>query len=139
MRRQVLKYKRFTQNMQQITTNNCQKLREQKFVFLKMSYFADIVNNNLAYLLFTIWFIVTKMKKNNLLILWLSVLCWSVTFKKRVRMSLNLHEILKLPPSLILNLKNEKNQLLTLQISNMFTFLSINKEQKAYIKNLKMF
>ena len=69
MRRQVLKYKRFTQNMQQITTNNCQKLREQKFVFLKMSYFEDIVNNNLAYLLFTIWFIVTKMKKNNLLIL----------------------------------------------------------------------
>ena len=55
--------------MQQITTNNCQKLREQKFVFLKMSYFADIVNNNLAYFLFTIWFIVTKMKNNNLLIL----------------------------------------------------------------------
>ena len=54
-------------------------------------------------------------------------------------MSLNLREILKLPPSLILNLKNEKNQLLTFQISNMFTFLSINKEQKAYIKNLKMF
>ena len=74
--------------MQQITTNNCQKLREQKFVFLKMSYFADIVNNNLAYFLFTIWFIVTKMKKNNLLNLWLSVFCLSVTFKKRVRMSL---------------------------------------------------